>query len=173
MTHDSWRKAVASIVRLTGPVNDDQRALAHSAGITLQEDLPAIVAGARLQNALSGALGLEEASRSTDTQRELLDTLRRDSDTGLPELMDYREAAAWILFFRLRTRQEALTALQLEAGDVVTIPENEGDLLYEVASIAHDGRVHFRGGRGGRGLAGSRDGRQQANGPREGCARVS
>lgn len=150
MGHEGWRKAVDVIGRLTGPATSAQHALAEFIGLRLPDDLPVVVAGARLQTALSDTLAVDAARPSTPAQHELLKTLSGEDPTIFPATLEHREADAWILFFWLRSRQRALAALELEAGDIVTVPEAEGDLLYEVSSVGDNGRVHFRGGMGRR-----------------------
>lgn len=145
-----WRKAVEVLGRLTGRVTSEQRALAAFIGLKLPDELPAIVAGALLQGALSNALAVEGARPSTTAQKELLKTLGDEDTIIYPSTLERREANAWIQFFWLRSRQRALAALELDVGDIVTVPEAEGDLLYEVASIGDNGCVHFRGGLGRR-----------------------
>jgi hypothetical protein len=148
MTHDSWRQAVDAIGRLTGPTTSAQQALAAFAGVTLPEDFPAVVAGARLQTALSDPLFVTAARSSTAAQRDLLEMLSREDDLPYPSTLEHCEAEGWILCFWLRRRQRALQALELHAGDVVTLSESAGDLCYQVASIGDNGRVYFRGGMG-------------------------
>ena len=56
------------------------------------------------------------------------------------------EAEAWIDYFRLKGRMEALSALRLRKGDVVR-RQGAASEVDEVASIGDDGVVYFTGGR--------------------------
>jgi len=144
MTYTNWCDAVAVISQLTEPAREEQRELARIAGIELPETLPAIVAGARLQNALARTLGLSVDRASTDLQLDVLDELEANRNWADLRLT-YREANAWISYFRLLSRQQSLEALQIETGDVVELVNNDNDTLFQVSSISDEGRLYFRG----------------------------
>jgi hypothetical protein len=147
MLHKAWRNAIVTMKELTGPLTDQQRALAKMAHVELPEALPLIVAGARLQTALARSLGLGQLLPATNTQLEILEEIG-DKNSLFCTPLNRLEAGAWITFFRLRSRQRALEDLKLESGDVVTLAVADDDCLYEVSSIDDSGRIYFKGGMG-------------------------
>ena len=149
MRHDSWRGVVAQIHEATGTTTNKQQQVAAVAGIELPQDLPRLVAGARLQAALSAELGIPSPGPCSDMQREIIDSLETDADPRLAPL-DGGEASAWIDFLRLKKRAQALEELKLEAGDIVEVLGQGGRDLRAVSSMGSSGRVYFTGGRGGR-----------------------
>lgn len=146
MQHANWREVVASISRFTRTVTTAQVELGASRGVELPTDLPAIVAGARLQAALADELGLWCASPCTPSKLERLAEVA--GQASMPSPRDSREADAWIEYFRLKARASALESMQLEAGDVVELVD-DGEVR-TVSSIDESGCVFFRGGRGDR-----------------------
>ncbi len=149
-THRTWREAVADIREAIRPVTSQQLRLAKIANIQLPKDLPKPVAAARLSVALAAELCFPSVLPSTDEQLGLLASLnaKRARDSGVKA--DYHEAGAWIEFYFLKRRLEALERLRVEAGDIVQITDSAGSRLEEVVSIASNGRVHFKGGQGAR-----------------------
>lgn len=63
-----------------------------------------------------------------------------------PNCETYEEASAWIEYFFLWRRLDALRKLQPNKGDVVLVAEHEEE-LEEVASIGKNGALYFKGGR--------------------------
>ena len=157
MVYFHWRDAVTALRETTGPLTAKQKKLAALAGTALPDDLPRLVAGARLQSELFSELGLPAAGLCSFFQAELISTLGGSNQKIISELMqntelfaapfDRREAGAWIAHLRLLVRLRALEQLQIEAGDVVSYTETSGEVDV-VASIGSDGRVYFTGGMG-------------------------
>jgi hypothetical protein len=145
MLHTNWRDVVANISRLTRPVTAAQLELGASRGVDLPPDLPAIVAGSRLQTVFAEELGLSSEGPCTASK---LERLAEVAGEGMPSPRDSREADAWIEYFRLKARASALERMELEAGDVVEVGEDCE--VRTVSSIDESGRVFFRGGRGDR-----------------------
>lgn len=71
MTHSNWRDAISAIKHLTGSPSSSQRALAEFGGISLSDDLPSIIAGVRLQDALADALGVDCAGAPPECRPEV------------------------------------------------------------------------------------------------------
>src|SRR5260370_5133223 len=147
MPHDGWRVAIADIHEATGAVTSKQQELARVAGIELPEYLPRLVAGARLQAALSVELGLPLPGPCTDDQQDLINSLEIDGYRAITPL-DWSDAYAWIYFLRLKKRAQALEELQLQSGDIVEMLAPGGNQFGEVSSIVSTGRLHFTGGAG-------------------------
>ena len=148
MTHSTWRAAVASIRKATGNVTSKQLKLARAIGLNLPQQLPRLVAAARLRRAYSAELCTEPAHPATYSQLDYLSGLNAKRARDARVRTDHTEAGAWIGFYLLKRRRSALERLRLEAGDVVQVENSEGSRLEEVASITDDGRIYFRGGHG-------------------------
>jgi hypothetical protein len=147
-THSTWRGAVAELRKITGSTTGQQRKLATLADIRLPKGLPKLIAAARLKVALATELCFPSVLPGTDGQLEFLATLNAKRARDSRVRVDHYEAGAWIEFYLLKRRQEALERLRLEAGDIVQVRDSEGSRLAEVFSISNDGRVHFKGGQG-------------------------
>ena len=147
MTRNNWRDAVADIQQTTRPATTRQHQLAAIAGIALPQDLPQLVAAARLQAALGADIGSTEEFDVDEVRQDILAALatRTLRVTTPPE--DRTEADAWIAFLRLKRRQQALENLELMAGDIVEL--DGADQVYEVSSIGSNGRVYFKGSTSG------------------------
>ena len=144
----SWRVAVANLRNLTAGVTPKQRKLAARVGLQLPKSLPRLVAAARLKVAYSAELCTEPVQPATDSQLDYLSDLNKKR-AGDAEVHASRiEASAWIEFYLMKQHREALEKLRLEAGDIVQIEDSGGVRHEEVASIAIDGRIFFRGGHG-------------------------
>jgi Shedu protein SduA, C-terminal len=149
MPHDSWRGAVAEIGEATGTATDNQRQLAAFAGIDLPQNLPRLVAAARIQAALSSELCMPSPGPCSDVQMEMISSLKAEAHVA-PIPKDRGEASAWITFLFLKKRAHLLEELKLEAGDIVEITGSGSNDLREVSSIGSWGRIRFTGS-GGRG----------------------
>lgn len=148
MTHSSWNEAIAAIRLSTGLRTDRQLALARMAHVELPPELPQIVAGARLQEALAPELHISPTGEPFASQIELLGVLSDFAPKNMKvDPSNGREANAWLEWLWLESRAAALEALQLQAGDIVEVASKEGGLA-EVSSIGSDGRIYFRGGMG-------------------------
>jgi Shedu protein SduA, C-terminal len=148
MPHQNWREAVTRIDEATGGVTEKQRQLAAFARISLPNDLPRLVAAARIQTALSSELGIECPGPCGDGQMEMISSL--EADVGISATpTDRGEASAWITLLFLKKRAHLLEQLKLEAGDIVEIMGSRGGDLREVSSIGSSGRIHFTGSGGG------------------------
>jgi hypothetical protein len=124
-----------------------QQRLASTLGLPLESNLPALVAAARLKNALSSELLSEQAS-PTESQLDYLASLNAKSLHKAVESADRGETDAWILYEQLRRRKIALAALGLKQGDIVEVTSGSGVRRGEVASFKEDGRIYFKGGLG-------------------------
>jgi hypothetical protein len=149
-THPSWRLAVAELRKATAGATREQRTLAAKAGLELSKRLPKLVAAARLKVAYASALCIDPVHPPADSQLEFLSGLNEKRARDSNVLADHLEAEAWINFYLLKRRKENLEKLQIEAGDIVQIEDSGGTRLEEVASIATDGLIYFRGGHGAR-----------------------
>lgn len=145
MANKTWKAAVSAISRSTSPCDADQRLLGTRLGVEIGNDLPRVVAVARVQAAVAQALGLPAGSR-TEGQLDLLEELAGQTSGGAPCPETSPEAQAWVQYYYLRRREQELRELQLNKGDLV---RRKGSLseLDEVASIGDDGAVYFKGGR--------------------------
>jgi len=150
VTHSTWRAAVASLRKATGNVTSKQLKLARAIGLKLPQQLPRLVAAARLKRAYSAELCTEPVHPATYSQLDYLSGLNAKRARDSRVRTDHTEAGAWIGFYLLKRRRSALERLRLETGDVVQIENSEGSRLEEVASITDDGRIYFRGGHGAR-----------------------
>lgn len=150
MPHDSWRGAVEAIRAATALVTSRQKQIAAVAHVELPDDMPQILAAARLQTALAMELGLSESSPVLGYQVDLLTELATDAHVATPAPTDRREADAWIEFLRLTQRRLALEQLRIEASDIVEVMRFGGGHLAEVSSITGDGTIYFKGGEGAR-----------------------
>lgn len=144
MTHTNWRDAVAAMRRRVSSCDDEQRILAQVAGIKFPRNLPHIIAGARLQDALAGPLGLTPG-RSSDSQRLRLEEMAEEASRRTPTADSAAEVRAWISYFYLSRRMKALRELKLNKGDLVRRKSSNVE-VDEVVSIGDDGRVYFTGG---------------------------
>lgn len=147
MAFQDWRDAVVSLDAITAPTYEQQRVLSARIGIDVPEDLPAIVAAARLQTAVAAELQLPTSCAPTDRQLQLIADLALSRAEFTPP-RDQREADAWITYLRFRTRRDALAELQLCSGDIVAFAGHGDEVLAEVSSIGAYGRVNFKGGMG-------------------------
>ncbi len=112
-------------------------------GVDLPEEFPRIVASTRLQEALARPLGLREKEPVTARQTVYLESLAKEALHQIPLPETKAEASAWIEYFRLRKREEVLSELRLNRGDVVS-----GDSVVrgeaEVVSIGEAGVVYLK-----------------------------
>lgn len=130
--------------RRVSSCDDKQRMLAEVAGIKFPRNLPHIIAGARLQDALAGPLGLTPG-RSSDSQRLQLEEMAEEASRRTPTADSAAEVRAWISYFYLSRRMKALRELKLNKGDLVR-RKSAGVEVDEVVSIGGDGNVYFAGG---------------------------
>lgn len=147
MTRNNWRDAVADIQQTARPTTTRQHQLATIAGLALPQDLPQLVAAARLQAALGADIGSIDKFDMNGLQQEILAALETPSFRVTTPPEDRTEADAWIAVLRLKRRQEALETLALMAGDIVEL--GGADQVYEVSSIGSNGRVYFKGSTSG------------------------
>src|SRR5208337_1157418 len=105
--------------------------LAAFAGINLSEDLPRLVAAARIQASLSSELGIPSPGPCSDVQMEMIENLEAEVQVSAAPL-DRGEASAWITFLFLKKRAHLLEELKLEAGDIVEISGCKDSDLREV-----------------------------------------
>jgi hypothetical protein len=147
MTRNNWWDAVADIQQTTRPATTRQHQLAAIAGIAVPQDMPQLVAAARLQAALGADIGSTDEFNVDEVRQDILAALETPTlrITTPPE--DRTEADAWIAFLRLKRRQQALENLKLMAGDIVEV--DGADQVYEVSSIGSNGRVYFKGSTSG------------------------
>ena len=129
----------------TSTCDDRQRQLAASVGVDLPNSLPRIVAVARLQGAIAELFGLNQP-KGSGSQLGFLAELAHEASEEAPSPASPAEAHAWIQYFCLTQRAEALRTRRLNRGDLVrrSLSASEID---EVASIGDDGAVYFTGGR--------------------------
>jgi hypothetical protein len=146
MTFRTWSDAVKAIDGATGPATTKQLELARQAGVRIPNDIPKIVAAAKLRVALAEELNLPPARPFSDRYENRLDILHRPSDPPIAPQTE-EEAYAWVEHLRLMRRRESLTELRINEGDVVKIKAGE---VVQVSSIGPDGRVFFKGGLGSR-----------------------
>ena len=148
MSHSNWEGAEAATRRTIAVCDEEVLSLAASVGVDIPEDLPRMVAVARVRTAVEGRLG-SPLRPSSERQMELLTYLSEDVSVEIPAIDSAAEASAWISFLYLKRRIEHLRKLRLKKGDIVS----HGlimDRLEEVSSIGDDGAVYFTGGRGAR-----------------------
>ncbi len=148
MAVKSWRAAVRAIEKLTGPVTRRQRRLATLAGIALPGKLPAIVAAARLREALSQDLhfgALVSTRVRYDTEEYLADQWKEAKQKPPVIPTTQNEAEAWVEYLFLIKRRANLNRLRPHEGDIVA---NSGGSYVEVSSIGENGRLYFKGGGG-------------------------
>ncbi|HEY5817369.1 MAG TPA: Shedu anti-phage system protein SduA domain-containing protein [Mesorhizobium sp.] len=147
MARQTWQDAVADIELATSLTTTRQHQLASVAGISLPDEMPQLVAAARLQTALGNDIGTEGTFEIHDTQWQLMEALQTTEFRITTPAQNRAEARSWIAYLYLRRRQKALRRLELNAGDVVGYPDV--DSAFEVSSIGTDGRVYFKGSRTG------------------------
>ena len=145
MPHATWEDALAAMQAKTSTCDDRQRQLAASVGVDLPNSLPRIVAVARLQGAIAELFGLNQP-KGSGSQLGFLAELAHEASEEAPSPASPAEAHAWIQYFCLTQRAEALRTRRLNRGDLVrrSLSASEID---EVASIGDDGAVYFTGGR--------------------------
>ncbi len=148
MGHDNWCAAVKVIHKMTGTITRKQRQLADFAKIKLPENLPQLIASARLQTALASELNLPAPSPCTENQLKLISSLETDENRAFPEPENYLEADAWITFLYLKKRQRNLEQLKVESGDLLEVNGSKDPKVAAVSSIGSDGRIYFKGGAG-------------------------
>jgi hypothetical protein len=148
VTHDNWRSASADIAKTTCPATTKQHKIAALGEVKLPRNLPQLVAAARLQSALGTEIGAPEAAEVREVQEEIIRDLSTRSLRVTSKPQDSREAAAWIIYLRLKRRQTAIEKLQLSAGDIVEVNSNNSRQIAEVSSIGSNGRIHLKGGGG-------------------------
>ena len=141
MARQTWQDAVADIELATSLTTTRQHQLASVAGISLPDEMPQLVAAARLQTALGNDIGTEGTFEIHDTQWQLMEALQT-TEFRITTPSNRAEARSWIAYLYLRRRQKALRRLELNAGDVVGYPDV--DSAFEVSSIGTDGRVYFK-----------------------------
>jgi hypothetical protein len=146
MTFRTWSDAVEAIDEATAPATNKQLQLAKQAGLRIPEDMPKIIAAAKLRIALPEELNLPHARPVNDRYENRLNILRRPSDPPIEPQTD-EEAYAWVEHFRLMRRRESLAKLRISEGDLVKTSAGE---LAQVSSIGPDGCVFFKGGLGSR-----------------------
>lgn len=145
MPHSAWQDALSAIRAKTSSCDDGQLQLAACVGVELPASLPRVVALARLQFAIAQWFGVSPRKRS-EPQLEFLARLAHEVAEEVPSPESFAEGQAWIDYFYLKRRAEALRALRLKKGDLVSRHESDPD-IDEVASIGDDGAVYFTGGR--------------------------
>ena len=145
MTYTDWQDAFSAIRIRTSPCDDEQREFAVRIGVKLPKTLPRIVAAARLKSATDERLGLPQPG-VTEGQVARLEELASQGSRNAPKPKNAAEAEAWIDYFHLKGRLEALRTLRLKKGDVV-LKRGATSEVDEVASIGDDGVVYFAGGR--------------------------
>ena len=145
MPHAAWQDALSAIRAKTSSCDDDQLQFAARVGVELLASLPRVVAIARLQFAIAQRLGVSQL-KSGGSQLEFLAGLAHEASEEAPSPESLAEGQAWIEYFYLKQRAEALCALRLNRGDLVRRGGSASD-IDEVASIGDDGVVYFTGGR--------------------------
>lgn len=157
MVETSWQKVVSDLQQLCAEPTEAQRAAAAALGLPLTEATPAPVAAALLRARLGTELELRKPAAFGDTEYEYLERLAAETHLDIPssteigsrELLD-----AWIKVALAQRSVVHLERLNPEAGDVVVIAAERGtseDRNGLIASISSNGRLNFRGGRGGGG----------------------
>ena len=144
MVYENWQKAVAAIESYTALVTNQQKELAGLARLTIPDETPQLVAAALLRSALTTELNLADPKPVSEYQHSLIEVLLQPGDIYFSPSSDI-EATAWITHLRLVRRRECLEDTKLVQGDTVETINGE---VAEVSSIADDGRVFFRGGKG-------------------------
>lgn len=147
MAYNRWDDAVAALAPLLRHVTNQQRTLGESVGISFPTKLPWLVAGARLQIALSDELAVEGGQLPTDSQLYVIGELSEELNKRAPTPASRLEAAAWIRLLYLTKRIAGLTNLRPVTGDIVQRLSDPDGEVHELASIGLDGRLYFRGGR--------------------------
>ena len=145
MTYAAWQDALSVIRARTSPCDNEQLQLAAVVGAELPDSLPRVVAAARLQSAIAERFGLSQPTRS-DPQMEFLAELACEASEDTPAPESKAEAQAWIKYFYLKRRAEALCHLRLNRGNLVS-RSGSASQIDEVASIGDEGVVYFVGGR--------------------------
>src|SRR5262249_35169642 len=147
MARNNWCDAVADIQQTTRPATARQHRLAAVAKIALPKDMPQLVAAVRLQTLLGADIGSTNESDVEEIQKDILGELETPTlrITTPPE--NRTEADAWIVFLRLKRREQALENLKLMAGDIVEV--SGADQANGVSSIGSGGRVYFKGSTSG------------------------
>jgi hypothetical protein len=143
MTRNNWQDAVADIQQTAQPATPRQHQLASIAGITLPQNMPQLIAAARLQTALGADIGSTNQFDINEGREDILAELETPTFRITTPPENRVEADAWIAFLRLKRREQALQNLELMAGDIVEVDGT--DQAYEVSSIGSDGRVYFKG----------------------------
>ncbi len=144
MTFDSWESAVAEIRTRISACDDEQKAFAASLGVEISNAVPRTVAAARLQSAVERRCGLCP-KKSGEIRLGHLAELAEEASHEFPNPTSAAETQAWIEYFYLKRRMEALARLRLRKGDVIrtTSPSNQ---INTISSIGNDGIVYFTGG---------------------------
>lgn len=145
MAVTDWIQATRLILQAAAPSpTARQLQLAKMAEIALSQDLPALVAGARLRIALRNELCLAPSGEPTEAQHAYLQSLASQAERTVSPPDSIEEYEAWNTFLRLTIRAKVLNTLKLAAGDVVRRGDSEP--VREVSSIGVDGTIYFRGG---------------------------
>lgn len=143
-----WRGAAESLeATLAGPT-EEQLHVAEALGVTISDDLPALVAAAILSERVAPAL-----MRSTSDREPNLEALRQlEAALGLVAAPITEETSAdvvsaWIQSRYMEKRLRGIRELQPQPGDVVRLIGPRPNLMI-ISSVDRRGRIHMKGGRG-------------------------
>ncbi|MGO2484681.1 Shedu anti-phage system protein SduA domain-containing protein [Glutamicibacter arilaitensis] len=143
-----WRGAAESLeATLAGPT-EEQLHVAEALGVTISDDLPALVAAAILSERVAPAL-----MRSTSDREPNLEALRQlEAALGLVAAPITEETSAdvvsaWIQSRYMEKRLRGIRELQPQSGDVVRLIGPRPNLMI-ISSVDRRGRIHMKGGRG-------------------------
>src|SRR5215831_13524919 len=112
MTRNNWQDAAADIQQTAQPVTARQHQLAKIAGIALPQDMPQLVAAARLQTALGADIGSIDEFDINEVRIDILAALETPTFRITTPPENRTEADTWISFLRLKRRQHALQNLE-------------------------------------------------------------
>lgn len=144
MSFRNWNEAVKELAMQTVLATPEQQKLGKIVGKPIPQDMPRIVAATTLRLTLAKELNIPPPRPITERYKRRLQILLGPSDPHISPKTE-EEAEAWVMYLRFMRRQENLSKLKLNEGDVV---ETKAGEVAEVSSIGQDGRVFFKGGQG-------------------------
>ncbi|WP_433700801.1 Shedu anti-phage system protein SduA domain-containing protein [Nocardiopsis sp. CA-288880] len=156
MTEADWQKVVEKLLLMSSGPTEKQREIADATSAHLEPKTPERVAAALLRAHLARPLGLFEPRSISDAEYEYLDRVATEAGMLIPKKIEDRDLLdAWLHVAWANRAAFHLKRLRPEVGDVAVISEEEKakgkDGRYgEISSISDDGRLNFRGVRGGR-----------------------
>jgi hypothetical protein len=148
--YERWQDAVTALCVHLRLVTDLQRGLAQFLGISIGENVPALVAAELLKVALVEPLNLPNPRLTSDYQYDYLLDLASECDLKPPPRHpSYQVSSAWIRWFLGKRTLIHLGRVQPAPGDIVRVAGKRHVRTSLVSSISRDGRVNLRGLDGG------------------------